>query len=59
MTHYHITRKRYNQDFTTHNIYNADTHKSYKTNNHNFIGNSFYNTATNHKQFNEFLNQKQ
>ena len=22
--HYHITRKQYNQDFTTHNIYNVD-----------------------------------
>ena len=30
--HYHISRKQYNQDFT-HNIYNADKNKFYKTNN--------------------------
>ena len=29
--HYHITRKQYNHDFTTHNIYNVDKSKSYKT----------------------------
>ena len=40
--HYHITRKQYNQDFTTHNIYNVDKSKSYKTNNHNFNDNTFY-----------------
>ena len=45
--HYHITRKLYNQDFTTHDIYNADKHKSYKTINRNFNGNSFYNTKYN------------
>ena len=28
--HYHITRKQYNQDFTTHNMYNVDKSKSYK-----------------------------
>ena len=39
--HYHITRKQYNQDFSTHNIYNVDKSKSYKTNNRNFNDNSF------------------
>ena len=41
--HYHITRKQYNQDFTTHNIYNVDKSKSYKTNSHNFNDTHFYN----------------
>ena len=41
--HYRITRKQYNQDFSTHNIYNVDKSKSYKTNNHNFDGTHFYN----------------
>ena len=39
---YHITRKLYNQDFSTHNIYNVDKSKSYKTINHNFIDNNLY-----------------
>ena len=33
--HYHITRKQYNQYFTTHSIHNVVKNKSYKTNNHN------------------------
>ena len=41
--HCHITRKLYNQEFTTHNIHNVDKSKSYKTNNHNFNDNNFYN----------------
>ena len=56
--HYHATRKQYNQDFSTHIIYNVDTSKSYKTNNHNFNDNNFCNTKNNHKQFNELHNQK-
>ena len=43
--HYHITRKQYNQYFTTHNIYNVDKSKSYKANNRNFNDNSFYNKS--------------
>ena len=42
---YHITRKLYNKGFTTHNIYNVDKSRPYKTNNHNFSDNSFYNKA--------------
>ena len=38
--HYHITGKQYNQDLTTHNIYNVDKSKSVKTNNRNFNGNN-------------------
>ena len=41
--HYHITRKQYNQYFTTHNIYNVDKSESYKTKNRNFNDNSSYN----------------
>ena len=41
--HCHITRKQYNQEFTTHNIHNVDKSKYYKTNNHNFNDNNFYN----------------
>ena len=40
--HYHITRKQYNEDFSTHNIYNVDKSKSGKANNHNFSDNSLY-----------------
>ena len=39
--HYHTIGKQYEQDFTTHNIYNADKDKSYKTNNHNFMITTF------------------
>ena len=39
--HCHIARKQYNQDFSTHNIYNVDESKSYKTNNRNFSDNNF------------------
>ena len=41
--HYHITRKQYNQDFSTHNIYNIDKSKKYKINNHRYNGNHIYN----------------
>ena len=41
--HYHITRKQYNQYFTTQHIYNVDKSKSYETNNRNFNDNNFYN----------------
>ena len=41
--HYHITRKQYNQDFTTHNIYNIDKSKKYKINNHRYNDNHIYN----------------
>ena len=41
--HYHITRKQYNQDFATHNIYNVDKSRSYKINNHSYHGNHIYN----------------
>ena len=52
---YHTTRKPYNQDFSTHNIYNVDKSKSYKTNNHNFNGTQVYN---NKKRFiaNDIIN---
>ena len=39
--HCHITTKQYNQEFTTHNIYNVDKSKSYKANNHNFSDTHF------------------
>jgi hypothetical protein len=41
--HYHITRKQYNQDFSTHNIYNIDKSKKYKINNHRYNDNHIYN----------------
>ena len=41
--HYHITRKQYNQDFSTHNIYNVDKSKKYKINNHRYNDNHIYN----------------
>ena len=34
--HYHITRKQYNQDFTTRNIYNVDKSKYNKKSYHKF-----------------------
>ena len=40
--HYHITRKQYNQYFSTHNIYNVDKSKFYKINNRNFNDNNCY-----------------
>ena len=43
--HYHITRKQYNQDFTTHNIYNVDKSGNYKINNHRYNDNTFYTKA--------------
>ena len=45
--HFHITRKLYNQDFSTHNIYNVDKSKSYKTKNHNFNDTHFHNQKNN------------
>ena len=41
--HYHITRKRYKQDFSTHIFYNIDKSKSYKKSYHNF-NDSHFNT---------------
>lgn len=41
--HYHITRKQYNQDFSTHNIYNIDKSKKYKISNHRYNDNHIYN----------------
>ena len=40
--HYHITRKQYNQDFSTRNIYNIDKSNSYKINNHRYHDNHIY-----------------
>ena len=39
--HYHITRKRYNQEFSTHSLYNIGKSKHYKKSFHNFNGNHF------------------
>ena len=33
----YITKERFNQDFTTHNIYNDDRSNTYTVNNHNYI----------------------
>ena len=57
--HYHITRKQYNQDFTTPSMYHVDNNKSYKTNNHRCNDINFYNQRKkyNNKQFNELHNQ--
>ena len=53
-----ISQESNNQDFTTHNIHNVDKSKPYKTDNHSFNDNNFYNKKkTNHKQFNELHNQ--
>ena len=41
--HYHFTIKQYNQDVTTHSIYNDDKSKFYKTSNRNLNNNSHYN----------------
>ena len=56
--HYHITRKQYNQDFTTHNIYNVDKSKSYKTKITTLMILIFIIKRINHKQFNELHNQE-
>ena len=41
--HYHITRKQYNQDFTTHNLYKVDKRKTYNIKNHRYNDNHHYN----------------
>ena len=41
--HYHITRKQYNQDFTTHNLYKVDKRTPYNVTNHRYIDNNYYN----------------
>ena len=41
--HYHITRKQYNQDFTTHNLYKVDKRKTYNIKNHRYNDNNNYN----------------
>ena len=55
---YHITRKRYNQDLTTHNIRNVDKSRYYKKPYHIFSNTQLNIKKTiNHKQFNELHNQ--
>ena len=41
--HYHITRKQYNQYFTTHNLYKVDKRKTYNIKNHRYNDNNHYN----------------
>ena len=41
--HYHITRKQYNQDCSTHSIYNIDKSKQFKINNHSYNDNIIHN----------------
>ena len=55
--HYHTTRTQYNQDFSTHNIYNVEKSltKQIITTLRVLI---FMIKTTNHKQFNELHNQK-
>jgi len=52
--HYHITRKQYNQDFSTHNINIIDKSKKYKINNHSYNDNHIYNKR--HYTTNEITN---
>ena len=54
---YNITKKQYINE--TNNIYNIDTSKSYKINNHNFNDTHYYKkTAIHHPTFNELYKQK-
>ena len=56
--HYHITRKQYNQYFTTHNIYNIGKSKSYKTITATLMILIFIMKTINHKQWNELHNKR-
>ena len=40
--HYHITRKQYNQDFSTHNIYNIDKSKTFNIKNNRFLNEQYF-----------------